>query len=118
MSVSFTPLKVVENRWEIVPGIESINVSNHNARDILAHLGLSPDFEEQKPLNLEAFEADCRTFLRLASGQEPDVERNEVVDGNTVVCGRRAGYLTARATSLLSLAETGLAAGATHLGLG
>lgn len=118
MSINFTPLRQVQDQWHHFPEIKSVNVSNANAADILANLGIDPMLWDRPPLNLEEFEAECATFLRLASGTEADGAKEDRVSGNWVDCGRRPGYLTSRVTQLLELARVALKAGATHLAIG
>ena len=115
MSINFRPIRWINGQWCPSSGISGVNVTNCNAADILAALGLNPD-PYGPAITLEVFEAECATFLRIAAGTEADVARPESKQGNWTDCGRRAGYLSDRIRALGELSKVGLAAGATHMG--
>ena len=119
MSATFSPVRLVSDSWIRGDGIEGLNVSESNACAVLASLGLNPCFNEAEPVSLELFEAECATFLRIASGSEVDASINPRTKKSGgavwVDCARREGYLSERINQLLVLARVGFAAGCTHM---
>ena len=119
MSANFVP--VIHSTSDTDPrvnGCPEFNVSNSNAASILASLGLEPNFWDAPPYSLEQVEAECVTFLRIASGTEADAQVSARQTGNAIHCGRREGYMTDRVTQLLEVVRYGLEHGATHLQVG
>jgi len=121
MSATFIPVNLSSSVALSDPRIKDLpefNVSNSNAADILASLGLEPAFECASPYLLEQVEAECVTFLRIAAGTEVDQQVNSRQVGNLIHCGRREGYTSHRVTQLLEVVRLGLTHGGTHLQVG
>lgn len=86
-----------------------INMSNTNARDVAAKLGMIRDqHDEYEPVPISDFEERCKTMLRTMVGK-PDAEKPPIVEeGNGckfILCGRDEGYLQRRISSLLVLSR-------------
>lgn len=105
MSVTFN-VRGIEANWETGEGV--FNLSNANAREVLALLGLEDPYL--------CGTARCRDVVAacdraLASGMKDGVRLGSVSTGpqgcTVVECGRPAGYLAHRISQLRELARQG-----------
>lgn len=115
MSISFNPRRPFGATIPALYDLDSVNVSNANAADILASLGLPTNTSNPDPFPIEQFEAECETFLRVAAGTEVDDAQPARESGNMVSCERRQGYMTCRISAILAVVREGYRLGATHV---
>lgn len=131
MSMSFYPATATpmvegnETYTLIAPihGFESmddINLSNSNARAVLAALGI--DADEGGTIDLAAFAGLASSWLQHNIGKR-SAEIESIISrgalGATIVdCGLREGYLNEKIHALASMARIGLANGATLMAWG
>ena len=106
MSVTFTNTLVPSTGDR-----DDLNLSNHNAGDLLAFLGLpSDELYGHHPASDVA--ARCRRALWLEmEKRDPAIEPTDEIGAGgcqVINCGRPAGYLQGRARQLLELCERGL----------
>lgn len=96
-----------EDRWEYVPDIPEVNLSNFNARFVLEALGLDPNFEKSdtSTQTIDDFIERCHVVLH-----------GGIPDGALISMGSRDAerYILHRVAMLLVSAELGRHSGATH----
>lgn len=111
MSVNFynpaNPADYNEETGEWTGGTE-LNVSNVNARDLLAFLGLDLEGDNDDlygQILAKDLEVLCRRRLMVASvkGNDPALPTTE--EGNFINCGRGEGYLVEKTKVLLKIAQ-------------
>jgi hypothetical protein len=96
---------------EIHPdGMEPINMSNRNARDVLSVLGVSLDDVDAECGTLSAAALIERCDVALSVGFRDDGYPS-VTAGRSTDCGRSAGYVAERVTQIRALAVACQSAG-------
>ena len=100
--------------------VESLGVSNTNAADLLAALGLADPHAE--PVPLDVFSNLVTTALRRHLGKRSpayaSVEDIQPGRMSITYCGRSEGYIERRLSELAVMTQEARAIGATHIGWG
>lgn len=127
MTVNFKPyvFDQVRHTWCMLASPEDetfiVNLSNANAADVLAALGLSAA-DENNPMPIDAFSNLTTAALRRhLDNRSP--ERELIVDpvpGKMTIihCSRREGYVEERLGDLAKLIQRSRTAGSSHIGWG
>lgn len=79
--------------------IHEVEMSSFNARDVMNELGL-----EEESGEIDPDEILSRALVQLALG-EISPTRETVVEGNSVMCGRKEGYVQDKISGIVELAE-------------
>lgn len=127
MTVSFNPYvrDTAAALWrfpkpQAADTVEAIEVSNANAADILAALGLADPHAE--PMPLSAFSNLVTAALRRHIGKRSpayaSVEDTQPGRMSITYCGRSEGYIERRLGELAVMTQEARAIGATHIGWG
>lgn len=98
-----------------IPLDSELNMSNSNASDFLASIGLNPDFNNSPEFPIALFEEKLTQFIANHGPSSPLHDAIEtVVDGNWIECGRRENYLIEKVWKAISLLRSAKGKGATH----
>lgn len=92
-----------------------LNVSNSHASELLASLGMNPDFNAAPDFPINLFEEKLNQFIAQHgpnSAFHKEVE--SVIEGNWTECGRRENYLIEKVWRALGIVRTAKEMGATH----
>lgn len=120
MSMTFyVGIEIAPRRWDFLPAVEGVNVSNSNASAIIAALHYQADEDGFGPVEIGPFIERCTAALRNGM-RHPDagIEPTEYVGergARFIDCGRPQGYIQQRIYQLIELARAGAAAGGTHI---
>ncbi len=121
MSITFAVLRQNGQRFDrapLSPDDSDLSLSNDNAYDVLAALGID-DSCSSSPWPIARFRSLLavarRNLLGHRSPAIPTTEHSEAGRMTVIECGRPEGYVERRLKDLSDLVNRGLDAGATHV---
>lgn len=124
MSITFAVLHQNGQRFDrapLLPDDSDLSLSNDNAYDVLAALGIE-DSCSSSPWPITRFRSLLTVARRNRLGHRspavPTTEHSEPGRMTIIECGRSEGYVERRLEDLSDLVNRGLDAGATHVGWG
>jgi hypothetical protein len=124
MTVSFLLYKAAAHRFDLIPdpdGDRELSLSNANAADVLAALGVVDPFSDG-PWPIDRFHARLvavrRSRLDHASPAISAIETRSPGRMTLIDCGRPEAYVERKLAELSAFVNAGLEIGATHIGWG